>query len=309
MHHHLATRRRARARALGPFVAASIAVVFAVAGAAAASEPLSTSALHPTPVGPSGVVQGPFPDGGKTTYYLSLDVTGGDLLTQVEFSGRPGAEKSVELAVLDDGARTRDSVWTHGSAPGEQATRRFPIDRAGRQILKLEVDGPATATFRVELGGTAGATLAPKPPAAPGTLSSSVFSPTAIPPDGIVSGPLPGVDRAATYYVLADLQKGDLLTQLTLVGREGPMKSIDFGLLEPNARTGGKYWLNDNGASGEKTRSFPIDRDGPQIIRIATTGPETGTFKVELGGTAMAARAGAAGKIAQASGGSPLGSR
>jgi len=35
------------------------------------------------------------------------------------------------------------------------ATKSFPIDRSGRYVLRLTVQGPETTNYRVELGGNA----------------------------------------------------------------------------------------------------------------------------------------------------------
>jgi hypothetical protein len=43
----------------------------------------------------------------------------------------------------------------HGSEASAQTTRGFPIDAAGRQVIRLRVKGPETARYCVELGGKA----------------------------------------------------------------------------------------------------------------------------------------------------------
>jgi hypothetical protein len=35
------------------------------------------------------------------------------------------------------------------------ATKSFPVDRSGRHVLRLTVQGPETTKFRIELGGNA----------------------------------------------------------------------------------------------------------------------------------------------------------
>ena len=268
------------------FSAAAAAVVVLFAGSASAAG-LSTSALNPTAVAPSGVVEGAFPDG-KSTYFATVDLAAGELLTQIGFDGRRGARKSVELALLGPDGRVAGSYWTHGEEESEEKTRSFPIDAAGRQTIRIEVEGPPTASFRVEFGGSALAGGTPKPASAAGTLSRSIFDPTPIPADGMVTGALPGAGRRAIHYVVADVKKGELLTQISATSREGADKSLTFELLEGDASGGEQYWVHGSAPTEEKTRSFPIDRDGKQIIRIVTEGPETGTFKIELGGTAIA---------------------
>ena len=62
------------------------------------------------------------------------------------------------------------------------------------------------------------------------------------------------------------------------------------GPLDAVGRTaaGESYWVHGSAPVEEKTRSFPIDKGGKQIIRLVVTGPESGSFKVELGGSAFA---------------------
>jgi hypothetical protein len=254
---------------------------------------LSTSVMSPTPVGASGVVEGAFPEG-KTSFYLSVDVKAGELLTQIGFDGRPGARKAVDLALLEPDGRRADSYWTHGEEAAEEKTKGFPIDASGKRTLRIEVEGPPTARFRVEVGGSALANAEPK--AAPdGGLSRSVFTPTAVAADGIVQGTLPGPEKRATYYLAVPVQPGDLLTQISVQSREGAAKSLSFELLEADARSGESYWVHGEAPTEEKTRSFPIDASGRQVVRLIVEGPETGSFKVELGGSAVVAQKSAAG--------------
>jgi hypothetical protein len=267
----------------------SVSVLSLVVGLASAAHGagFSTSVVDPTPVEPSGVIESAFPDSGKATYYLSIDLKAGDLLTQVGFDGRGGAQKSVDLALLDANARARDNYWVQGTEPSEEKTRSFAIDASGKQLIRLEVAGPATAKFRVELGGSALPSASPKATAGSG-LSRSIFNPTPVAAGGVVQGALPGKDAKATYYLAVDVQKGELLTQIAVQSRDGADKSLDFQMLEQNARSGETYWVHGSSAAEEKTRSFPIDRGGKQIIRLVVSGPESGTFRVELGGSAIA---------------------
>ncbi|HZR82117.1 MAG TPA: hypothetical protein VFD92_13560 [Candidatus Binatia bacterium] len=272
-------------RSLAVVAIAAVAALALAAGVGRAAA-LSTSIMNPTPVGESGVVEASFPEG-KTAYYVAADVKAGSLLTQMSFDGRPGAQKSVDVTLLDASGRQSAGAWVHGEEPAEEKTRIFPIDASGRQVVRIEVEGPPTARFRVEFGGDALAAAAPKPAPPAGQLSRSIFTPTPVGPDGVVSGPLPGADKRATYYVAVDAKKGDLLSQISLSGREGAAKSLDFSLLADDAAAGQTYWVHGEGAAEEKTRSFPIDRDGRRIVKLVVEGPETARFKVELGGSAL----------------------
>lgn len=138
-------------------------VVLALAAAPAralAADALSTSIMRPSAVPANGVISGTFP-AAETRYYLELGVQPGDLVSQLSFAGRDGSGKEVELEVLDREARASAQYWIHGSDASLQATRGFPIDATGRQILRLRVKGPETARFCLELGGTAFPTAGP----------------------------------------------------------------------------------------------------------------------------------------------------
>lgn len=114
----------------------------------------STSVMHPSVVPPNGVVSGAFPSG-ETHYYFAIDAKPGELMTQLTAAGRAGSEKQVQLELLDPSARSRDSVWVHGSSASEQTVRAFPVDAAGRQLMRVTVNGPESARFCLELGGAA----------------------------------------------------------------------------------------------------------------------------------------------------------
>src|SRR5215831_5448863 len=132
----------------------AVAWIIGLPAVAQGVETFSTSIMHPSAVPPNGVVAGSFA-GSETRYYFALDAQPGDLLTQISVSGRAGAQKELQLELLDSSARARDSYWVHGSSASEQATRSFAIDAAGRQVLRVVVKGPENGQFCIELGGKA----------------------------------------------------------------------------------------------------------------------------------------------------------
>jgi hypothetical protein len=116
----------------------------------------STAAWKPTPLSPEGVITAPFPDNGeKAVYYFTVDLKKGDLLTQLLFSGQAGNEKRVELALLDHEASLVSAYWIHGTEGRKEAVRRFPIEKPGRQLLRVTVFGYQADEFRLEFGGSA----------------------------------------------------------------------------------------------------------------------------------------------------------
>jgi len=123
--------------------------------AASASEP-SRSFLAPTAVGRDGVIAGAFPGGdGYAYYYFVADLKAGSLLTQMSLSGRDGAMKWISLALLDEKGRVAHSYFMSRVEANADATKSFPVDRTGRYVLRLTVQGSETTKYRVELGGNA----------------------------------------------------------------------------------------------------------------------------------------------------------
>jgi hypothetical protein len=117
---------------------------------------LSSSFLASTPVGRDGVITGAFPGGdGYAYYYFVADLKAGSLLTQMSVSGREGALKWMSLAVLEDNGRAEKSYHMSRVEANADVTKSFPIDRSGRHVLRLTVQGPETTKFRIELGGNA----------------------------------------------------------------------------------------------------------------------------------------------------------
>lgn len=118
------------------------------------AEGFSTSVMRPSPFPQNGVISATFPSG-ETHYYFAIEAQPGELMTQLTAAGRAGSEKQLQLELLDASARARDSVWVHGSSASEQTVRAFPVDAAGRQVLRVTVNGPESARFCIELGGKA----------------------------------------------------------------------------------------------------------------------------------------------------------
>ncbi len=115
------------------------AALFAIAAAAltssAAAQDLSTSVLRPTKVDPaSGRIAGAFPGGdGATSYYVAVDLQPGELMTQLEVSGRPNAPKRVELELLDANGRVSSSSYVMAESEAKRdVTKSHAIDTAGR---------------------------------------------------------------------------------------------------------------------------------------------------------------------------------
>ncbi len=205
----------------------------------------STSIMKPTPVDANGVISAPFPSGGQSTlYYFSVEAQPGDLLTQISYQGRARADKQLELSLINENGKQGNSYWIHGSDPIAEGTRSFPIDKKGRQIVRLAVRGPETGQFRVELGGTAVSGATPKSPQLHNGFSRSIFIPTQVGNDGVISGSLPGTEAPAVYYFVVNAKAGELLTQISYEGRDGAHKELTLRLLGPDARSAQWYWIH-----------------------------------------------------------------
>jgi len=262
------------------------AALLAVATQALADS-FSTSALNPTAVPANGVIEGNYPAGqSDTNYYFAVNLKAGQLATQISVNG--GAQyKSLDFSLLDGSGRRIDAYYiTAGAGDNSEATRVFPIDASGKYLVRLTTKGPETTSFRVALGGSA-------MPAAPAAAtanapSRSFLAPTPLGRDGVIAGAFPGGDGYAYYYFVADLKAGNLLTQMSVSGRDGTMKWISLTLLDDKGRGDKTCFMSRVDANADATKSFPIDRSGRYVLRLTVQGPETTNYRVELGGNALA---------------------
>jgi outer membrane protein OmpA-like peptidoglycan-associated protein len=116
-------------------------------------------------------------------------------------------------------------------------------------------------------------------------FSTSVMRPSPVPQNGVIAGSFPAGE--ARYYFVADVQPGDLMTQMSFSGREGAGKEVELELLDASAKVRDRYWVHGSEASAQSTRGFPIDASGRQVFRLRVKGPETGRFCLEMGGKAL----------------------
>ena len=277
-----------------------IATVLAVVLSASPTfaQTFSTSALNPAPIPQDGVIAGGYPQGGDAvTYYFAADLKAGQLATQISFMGRPGPDKSLEIAVLDSAGNRVGSYFIMSSVDANQEQARvLPIDRTGRHLIHVTAKGPETTKFRIELGGTA-LTIAQKVTSAAEPFSRSFLAPTPAPVDGVIAGIFPpGEDGMIThYYFSTNLKAGKLLSQLSFTGRKVTGWTVDkmaeFAVLNSKGTAVGSYFIMSSiEANQQATKAIPIDSSGPYVLRISVKGPETTSFRLELGGDSFAAR-------------------
>jgi hypothetical protein len=275
----------------GLFRHTALAIGIIAISSGACAEGFSTSAISPTPVPSSGLITGNYPaSDAETSYYFAVDLTPGELATQISFLGRPGRDKSLELDLKDPKGKLVSSYYVmSGLDANQEATRVFPVDSSGRYQVVLKTKGPETTSFQVELGGSA---LPNRQPVAPlaSPFSRSYLAPTQLPKDGTITGTAPGGEKKTTYYYFTtDLKAGDLLTQISFAGRPNAPKMLEFALLDSQARVGANsnyYIMGELNAHEEKTRAFPVDSSGRYVVRIGVSGVEGTQFKVEIGGNA-----------------------
>jgi hypothetical protein len=121
------------------------------------------------------------------------------------------------------------------------------------------------------------------------TPSTSALNPSPIPADGVIAGRFPQGGGETTYYFAADLKAGDLATQIGFMGRPGPDKSLELTLVDTSGHRAGSYYvMGSTGANQEAARVLPVDNTGRYVLRVTTKGPETTTYRIELGGSALA---------------------
>jgi hypothetical protein len=121
-------------------------------------------------------------------------------------------------------------------------------------------------------------------------FSTSALNPTPVPATGVITGAYPA-GTEATYYFVVDLKAGELASQISFMGRPNRDKKLEFDLLNSSGRAVGSHFVMGTlDANGEQVRNLPIDAKGRYTIRLKLTGPETTTFRVELGGSALADR-------------------
>lgn len=174
--------------------------------ATAQADDLSMSVMRPTPVDPAtGLVAGNLPGGqGSKSYYVAVDLQAGDLIAQLQVAGTPNTGKKIEFELLNESARMVASVYAMAGldAKGE-ATKTFPIDRAGRYVMRLNAEGKESGTYCVLMGGTALPTAkapgCPVPAAPPAPVVAAPAPPPPPPPQRVEApAPPPAVSPPTT---------------------------------------------------------------------------------------------------------------
>lgn len=135
-----------------------VALALLVCASPAAAGELSSSILRPTPLDPAtGLIVGKLPGrSGQASYYVSADLSPGDLLTQLRITGRAGGERRLTFQLLGADAKIQDSTFVRaGFGTLDEGTSSFAIDNSGRHVIRLVVEGEENGSFCVLMGGTA----------------------------------------------------------------------------------------------------------------------------------------------------------
>ncbi len=172
---------------------ALFALAVLVLAAPAAADDFSTSIMRPIPVDPStGMIAGKLPGAGSASYYFAIDLRAGDLMTQLQITGRPNGERRLTLQLLDAEAKVAASTFVRaGFGAKDEGTKSFAIDSSGRHLIRLTVEGEETGTFCVLMGGTA--LPSAKPAGCPAPAAAVLVIP---PPAPIAAQPAPVVAPA-----------------------------------------------------------------------------------------------------------------
>jgi outer membrane protein OmpA-like peptidoglycan-associated protein len=155
---------------------------------AAAADELSKSVIRPTLV-TSGVVAGNLPGSdGSASYYISVDLQQGILMTQLAIAGRANIAKKLSVELLDADARVAASTYVIADLdPKAEVAKSFPIDSPGRYVIRLTTAGPETGTYCLLMGGaampnaTAAACPATAATRAPAMPSATISAPAPAP--------------------------------------------------------------------------------------------------------------------------------
>ncbi|MBV8925927.1 MAG: OmpA family protein [Bradyrhizobium sp.] len=172
-------------------------LVAALAAAPALAQDYSTSIVRPTTLGDSGVISGTLPGGqGAKSYYLSLDLRPGTLLSQMKVTASSSGSRSITLDLLDSDATRKDSYYVKTSRNEQnEASRGFQIDSGGTYNLRVTVDGPEAGRFCVLLGGSALPNAKPAEcPADPAVARQAASQPE--PPPAAVAAAIPAPQSA-----------------------------------------------------------------------------------------------------------------
>lgn len=118
-------------------------------------------------------------------------------------------------------------------------------------------------------------------------FSTSVMEPTPLAPEGTIGAVFPQGGGKTVYYFSVEVQKGELLTQLSFKGSVGGEKRVELALLNRDASLRTAYWIQGVEARRGAVRSFPIKEPSRQLLRVTVSGPETDEFRLEFGGSAL----------------------
>jgi hypothetical protein len=118
-------------------------------------------------------------------------------------------------------------------------------------------------------------------------FSTSVMKPTPLVPEGIIGAVFPQGGGKTVYYFSVEVQKGELLTQISFKGSVGREKRVELALLNGTASLMTAYWIQGAEAQRDAVRSFPIKEPSRQLLRVTVSGPETDEFRLEFGGSAL----------------------
>jgi hypothetical protein len=267
-----------------------LAVALASATLPSRALELSTELSTPAALPADGVIEGKYPAAtGETTYYFAADLKAGALASQVRVMGTD-APKRLWLALLDAGGnKISEYGLNSGYSDDGDIARVWSVDHSGRHILRVTTKGLELATYRIELGGSAFAEQKPSPAVA--GYSQSFLDPTHLGGVSAISGTFPAVKTTTTYYFDADLKAGALSVQMSMAARPelGGTKWVMFEVLGSDGdKLAGAELERTFASSRDKSYSLSVNHSGRYVMRLSIKGTEGATYKVGLGGDALA---------------------
>lgn len=152
--------------------------------------------------------------------------------------------------------------------------------------------------MQIFMAGSICAALAFVSPAVAQSFSTSAVTPVALPNTGTITANYPAGAAETRYYFAAELKAGVLASQIAYRGAPDSTKTLEFTLLTSAGREVGSYYIKSVGENYEGVRAFRIDNSGAYTIRLSVKGPETASFKVDLGGSSLAGKVAAPAPVA-----------
>jgi hypothetical protein len=103
----------------------------------------------------------------------------------LQVTGTPSTDRRLDFELLNSAARVAGSVYVMAGLDAKaEVTKSFPIDHAGRYVVRLVAEGKDSGTFCVLIGGTA--LPSAKADGCPATTAGAVVAPPRPAPEPVI---------------------------------------------------------------------------------------------------------------------------